>query len=168
MDFKIGNRTEQAAPAGDRDLVPPGVHAMEIKSASEGPNEYKRCDENPHGDCLKLVLATKDGGYAWVYHDIPQHLHWLGEQLAAAIGVGSSGDTVSLLPDDLAGRVLEVEISHYTAKTTGKTKATVKKYIPAAGKPQAAAKAAPQPARKVAVRSTTAGMAGVPLDDIPF
>ena len=168
MEFTIGKKLDQASPTGDRELVPAGVHLMEIKSASEGPNEYKTCDENPHGDCLKLVLATKEGGYAWVYHDIPQHLGWLGEQLAAAIGVGASGGTVSLLPEDLAGRVLEVEISHYTAKSNGKTKAIVKKYVPAAAKTPAATKATPQPAKKVAVRTTTAGMAGVPSDDIPF
>lgn len=160
MDFKINDDVQQTSGTADREIVPAGVHLMEIREASEGPNQYKACDENPNGDCLKLRLVTNAGNYQFVFDDIPQHLGWRAKQVAAACGQDVAGGVVSLSPADLVGRVVEVEISHYTAKATGKTRAVVKKYLPAkvvAGKPKAAART--QAAKVTAALGT---------DDIPF
>jgi hypothetical protein len=161
VDFKITDDVQNTTAAGDREIVPVGVHLMEIREASEGPNEYKVCDENPSGNCLKLRLVTNSGNYQFVFDDIPQHLGWRAKQLAAACGQDVASGVLSLNPDDLVGRVLEVEISHYTAKATGKTRAVVKKYMPA--KPSAASK--PKAAARTQAAKVTASLA---TDDIPF
>lgn len=155
MDFIISD--EQSQPAVmERDIVPAGVHHMVIKHAEEGPNEYKRSDENPNGMCLKLRLATTDGNYKFVFDDIPQHLGWRAKQLADAAGVLASGAKVSLQPDTLVGLELAVEVSHYTSKA-GKLSAVVKRYV-----------ASQQQAAKPAVKPKSAKVAATTTDDIPF
>ena len=160
MDFKITDDAQQTTTTADREIVPAGVHLMEIREASEGPNQYKTCDENPNGDCLKLRLVTNSGNYQFVFDDIPQHLGWRAKQLAAACGQDVASGVLSLDPADLVGRVIEVEVSHYTAKASGKTRAVVKKYLPA--KPGAASK--PKVARAPVARVTTS----LTEDAIPF
>lgn len=160
MDFKITDDVQNTTATGEREIVPVGVHLMEIREASEGPNEYKVCDENPSGNCLKLRLVPNAGSYQFVFDDIPQHLGWRAKQLAAACGQDVASGVLSLNPGDLIGRVIEVEISHYTAKASGKTRAVVKKYLPA--KPGAASK--PKAARAPVARVTTS----LTEDAIPF
>lgn len=161
MDFKITDDVQQTAQTAEREIVPAGVHLMEIREASEGPNQYKVCDENPNGDCLKLRLVTNSGNHQFVFDDIPQHVGWRAKQLAAACGQDVASGVLSLNPDDLVGRVIEVEISHYTAKASGKTRAVVKKYLPA--KQPAASK--PKAAARTQAAKVTAALA---TDDIPF
>jgi hypothetical protein len=161
MDFTISQNDQTTAGVMDREIVPAGTHLMEIKAAEEKTNQYKVCDDNPHGHVLALRLATNGGSYKFVFDDIPQHLGWRAQQLAAACGFNVAGGVVSLNPDDLIGRVVNVEISHYTSKA-GKVSAVVKKYVaapvPAANKPKA-----PQ------ARSTPAAKATAVSDDnIPF
>jgi hypothetical protein len=160
MDFTIAQNDQTTAGVIDREIVPAGTHLMEIKAAEEKTNQYKVCDENPHGHVLALRLATNGGNYRFVFDDIPQHLGWRAQQLAAACGFEVAGGVVSLNPDDLIGRVVSVEVSHYTSKA-GKVSAVVKKYLPApaAGKPK------PASARRTAVSKVTASM---PDDSIPF
>ena len=160
MEFVIQDDQSQAATM-ERDIVPAGVHQMIVKHAEEGPNEYKRSDENPTGMCLKLRLATTDGNYKFVFDDIPQHLGWRAKQLADAVGVLASGAKVSLQPDSLVGIELTVEVSHYTSKA-GKVSAVVKKYV--AAQQQAAKPAAKARPKTVAAKITAA----MPEDDVPF
>lgn len=161
MDFTISQNDQAAAGSLDREIVPAGTHLMEIKAAEEKTNEYKVCDENPHGNVLAVRLATNGGNYKFVFDDIPQHLGWRAQQLAAACGFDVASGTLSLHPDDLIGRVVNVEISHYTSKA-GKVSAVVKKYLPAtvaaANKPKAA-----QPRRSPAAKVTA-----MSDDSIPF
>lgn len=158
MEFVVQDDQSQAVTM-ERDIVPAGVHQMMIKHAEEGPNEYKRSDENPTGMCLKLRLATVDGNYKFVFDDIPQHLGWRAKQLADAVGVLAAGTKVSLQPDALVGVELTAEVSHYTSKA-GKVSAVVKRYV-AATTPKPAVKAKPK---------TVAGkiIAALPDDDVPF
>jgi hypothetical protein len=160
MDFTFTEPDPMSTTTSERDIVPVGTHQMEIKAAEEGVSEWKICDENPNGHVLKLRLATVNGNHQFVWADIPQHLGWLARQLAEACGGGVAGGTVSLNPDDLVGRVIEVEISHYTGKSSGKTRAVVKKFLPA--KPSAASK--PAAARTQAAKVT----AQLTDDSIPF
>lgn len=160
MDFTIPQEDPMSTTTAERDIVPAGVHQMEIKAAEEGTSEWKVCDENPQGNVLKLRLSTVGGNHQFVFDDIPQHLGWRARQLAEACGGGVAGGVVSLNPDDLVGRVIEVEISHYTGKSSGKTRAVVKKFLPA--KPSAASK--PAAARTQAAKVT----AQLTDDSIPF
>ena len=160
MDFTIPQEDQKTTTTAERDIVPVGTHQMEIKAAEEGTSEWKICDENPNGAVLKLRLSTVGGNHQFVFDDLPQHLGWRARQLAEACGGGVAGGVVSLNPDDLVGRVIEVEISHYTAKTSGKVRAVVKKFLPA--KPSAASK--PKAARTQAAKVT----ANLDPDHIPF
>ena len=151
-----------AAPAtNEREIVPAGRHTMTIKHAEEGPNEYKRSDENPEGMCLKLRLSDADGRYKFVFDDLPQakSLAWRARQLAAAVGVIAVGETLSLVPDELVGQAVDVEISHYTSKA-GKVSAVVKRYI----------ERRDAPAKPAAKSRTTAAKVTASLDDdvVPF
>ena len=155
MDFIVEDQQSQPAMM-ERDIVPAGVHDMVIKHAEEGPNEYKRSDENPDGQCLKLRLATSSGNHKFVFDDIPKHLGWRAKQLADAAGIQAANGRSSLNSEDLVGLAVTVEVSHYTSKA-GKVSAVVKRYV-AAQTPAAKPKAKP----KAAVVAKSGG------DDIPF
>lgn len=155
MDFVFEDSADTATI--DRDIVPAGVHQMQIRHAEEGPNQYKVTDDNPEGMCLKLRLATVTGNYKFVFDDLPQHLGWRAKQLADAIGLEPVNGRLALTPDDLVDKTLTVEISHYTSKA-GKVSAVVKRYVP--GTTGAKPKAKPRiPAARIATAVT---------DDIPF
>lgn len=159
MDFMIDDEPQtQPIETGERPLVPAGTHTLTIRSASEGPNEYKRSDENPEGLCLKLRLAT-DGNHKFIFDDLPMHLGWRAKQLAAAVGIISVDGRLTLRPDELEGQKVSVEITHYTSKA-GKVSAVVKRYLPAADKPEKTAAPRRTAAQKI--------VASLPDDDIPF
>jgi len=143
----------------EREIVPVGTHVATIKKAEEGPNQWKVNDANPDGICLKLRLSI--GQHKFVFHDLPKHLPWMAKQLADALGIVPEGNTLRVVPEDIEGREVTVEIVHYTSKSA-KVSAVVKKYVPM----QAAAKTTPQartPAAKV-----KAVLPGIGSDDIPF
>jgi len=159
MDFQY---TESDQTPADREIVPVGVHVMEIRHAEEGPNEYRKCDQNSEGNCLKLRLSC--GEYKFVFDDIPQHLGWRAKQLAAAIGTDDDSQVISLDTKNLIGQQLTVEISHYTSKA-GKISAVVKRYVPVDGKAKPAKKAeAKKPRMTTAVAMVTEDDDG----DVPF
>jgi hypothetical protein len=158
MDFTIQQDDPMTTTPAEFDIVPAGTHLMEIKSAEEKANPYKQCDENPNGDCLSLRLSAVNGRFRFVFDDIPQHLGWRAKQLAAACGNDVAGGVLSLNPNDLVGRVITVEVSHYTSKA-GKVSAVVKKYLPAQPAAASKPKAAPR---------TAAAKVAVDADHIPF
>lgn len=159
MDFVIEDEQTQPAMV-ERDIVPAGIHRMTVKHCEEGPNQYKTSDENPHGQCIKLRLATVDGQYKFVFDDIPQHLGWRAKQLAEAVGIMPVSGRLSIQPDELVGQVVNVEISHYTSKA-GKVSAVVKRYLPTSEARPAQPKAAIKPKGHKVVATG-------PSDDIPF
>jgi hypothetical protein len=142
----------------EREIAPAGRHLANIKKAEEGPNKWKTDEKtNPDGICLKLRLAI--GDYRFVFHDLPKHQPWMAKQLADALGIQPEGNTLRVVPAEIEGRDVEVEISHYTAKS-GKVSAVVKRYLPPLDKP------ASKPAAK---KNTTQKItAALPNDDIPF
>ena len=157
MDFLIEEQPTETVTQ-ERAIVPVGRHQMTIRSAKEEPNEYKRSDANREGNCLKLCLATVEGNYKFVWHDIPKDLGWIAANLADALGIKPVDGRLSLSPSDIEGQTLVVEISHYTSKA-GKTSAVVKRYVPVTAtqpKPPAI-KANPKPV-----------VDRLPGDDIPF
>ena len=161
MDFTISQNDQTTAGMMDREIVPAGTHLMEIKAAEEKTNEYKRCDENSEGHVLALRLATNGGNFRFVFDDIPQHLGWRAQQLAAACGFDVASGVLSLSPDDLVGRVVNVEISHYTSKA-GKVSAVVKRYQPAT------TPAANKPRATQVRRASAAKVTAASDDNIPF
>ena len=146
----------------ERPIVPAGVRVMTILAAEEGPNQYKVCDENPQGMCLKLRLTDANGGFKFVFDDIPSHLGWRAAQLAEAVGIRAVSGNLVLTPDELVNRDVVVEISHYTSKA-GKVSATVKKYLPP--DPSKLSKTAVATAKRTASQKITQQL---PQDDIPF
>jgi hypothetical protein len=148
----------------ERTLVPAGVHVATIKLAEEGPNEWKTSDSNPDGICLKLRLVV--GNHKFVFHDLPRHMPWMGKQLAEALGIEAEGTTLRIVPEEIQGREVTVEVAHYTSKS-GNVSAVVKKYLPATAKP--AAVAAPPAKRQTLPQKAAATFrANGGADDIPF
>lgn len=144
----------------ERTIVPVGTHTAVIKKAEEGPNQWK-VDEtsNPDGICLKLRLAV--GNHKFIFHDLPKHLPWMAKQLADALGIVPEGNTLRVVPSEIEGREVTVEVVHYTSKS-GNVSAVVKKYVPLVAKP-AAPKRQTLPQKAAATfRAATGG------DDIPF
>ena len=162
MRFDMTQDDNAPAPVetADRPLVPVGTHVLTIVHAEEGPNPYKQSDENPEGLCLKLRLGT-DGGHKFIFDDIPQHLAWRAKQFAAALAIVPAGDALDLVPDELVGQKVTVEITHYTSKA-GKVSAVVKRYVPATATPKAASKPVEKRSNLAAVQ------VAFPDDDIPF
>jgi hypothetical protein len=156
MDFVIEEQQAETMTR-EREMVPAGKHVMKIRSAKEEPNEYKRSDANPNGDCLKLCLSTVEGDYKFVWHDIPKDLGWIAANLADGLGIRAIDGKLSLSPDEIEGQILTVEISHYTSKA-GKTSAVVKRYVPATA-------AQPKPP---AIKPNPKPVERLPGDDIPF
>jgi hypothetical protein len=154
-DFNADPRTTLPQ---EREIAPAGRHLAKIAKAEEGPNQWKTHDKmNPEGICLKLRLAI--GDYRFVFHDLPRHEPWLAKQLADALGITPEGNTLRVVPDEIVGREVEVEVNHYTAKS-GKVSAVVKRYLPPLDKP-----AAKPTAKRTPTQTITAAL---PNDDIPF
>ena len=144
----------------ERTIVPVGTHTAVIKKAEEGPNQWKTDEtSNPDGICLKLRLAV--GNYKFVFHDLPKHQPWLAKQLADALGIVPEGNTLRVVPADIEGREVTVDVVHYTAKS-GNVSAVVKRYVPLDAKP-AASKRQSLPQKAAATFKAAAG-----ADDIPF
>ena len=144
----------------ERTIVPVGTHTAVIKKAEEGPNQWKTDEtSNPDGICLKLRLAI--GNYKFVFHDLPKHQPWLAKQLADALGIVPEGNTLRVVPADIEGREVTVDVVHYTAKS-GNVSAVVKRYVPLDAKP-AASKRQSLPQKAAATFKAAAGS-----DDIPF
>lgn len=134
MDFTFDeSEPATATPPKDREIVPPGVHDMEIKQAEDGKSPYRTSDANPEGHCLMLRLAK--GKCSFVFDDISKTNGARARDLATAIGVKPGKTKVSLAPADLVGCVVGVEIEHYVGKKSGKTTAIVKRYLPKVAKP---------------------------------
>lgn len=144
----------------ERTIVPVGTHTAVIKKAEEGPNQWKTDEtSNPDGICLKLRLAV--GNYKFVFHDLPKHQPWLAKQLADALGIVPEGNTLRVVPADIEGREVTVDVVHYTAKS-GNVSAVVKRYVPLDAKP-AAPKRQTLPQKAAATFKANGGS-----DDIPF
>ena len=144
----------------ERTIVPVGTHVATIKKAEEGPNQWKTDEtSNPDGICLKLRLVV--GNHKFIFHDLPKHQPWLAKQLADALGIVPEGNTLRVVPEDIEGREVTVEVTHYTAKS-GNVSAVVKKYVPLVAK-SSAPKRQTLPQKAHAAFKASAGS-----DDIPF
>jgi hypothetical protein len=131
-----------------------------IKKAEEGPNQWKVNEtSNPDGICLKLRLVV--GEHKFIFHDLPKHMPYLAKQLAEALGIEPEGNTLRVVPSEIEGREVTVEVVHYTAKS-GNVSAVVKRYVPLASQP-AAPKRQTLPQKAHAAFKSAAG-----ADDIPF
>jgi hypothetical protein len=143
----------------EREIVPVGTHNAVIKKAEERCVDWKKSDANPSGECLSLRLAV--GNFQYVFHDIPNDKHWLARQLADALGIVPENGTLRIVPSEIEGRDVTIDIKHFTNRQ-GITKADVKAYVPM----PVAAKATP-PARTPAAK-VKAVSPGIGSDDIPF
>lgn len=152
MDWMMDEMPEEPARV-ERELVPEGEHAFEIRSATEGPHKFKE------GEFLMLRLSALNGSYQFVFLDIPKGAKGarLAASLAKALGLDVDGK-ISLSPEDLQGKTVRATIWHKVADS-GRTFVNVEKF-------SADATAAEAPARKPAVKKTAAAVAAP--DDIPF
>jgi hypothetical protein len=143
----------------EREIVPVGTHIATIKRADERCVDWKKSDANPTGKCLSLRLAV--GNYQYVFHDIPNDRHWIARQLADALGIVPEDGTLRIVPSEIEGRDLTLDIKHFTNRQ-GITKADVKAYVPLATQTAAPKRQTP-PQKAAATFKAAAGS-----DDIPF
>jgi hypothetical protein len=167
---------QPAQPARTYDLVPRGTCRVEIVKAERQAVRWRATTDNPAGECIVLRLRAA-AGYAFVFVDLPDDKPWLRQHVARAVGI----DVDLCVPEELTGRQAHVEIEHLQLRD-GRTKAVVRKWLPARTPPAPPAgtatlvdaiedwrnsnpaKAAP-PAAK---RSRNAVPQCVADDDIPF
>lgn len=152
MDFRVHGQQEQTATTTERPIVPAGRRTVEIRKAEETTSKWRTSEDNPQGNVLALRMSDMNGSYKFIFDDISQTDGQRALSLMAALGRRPGGSVVSLKPADLVGQVLDVEVRHYTSKSTGKVSALVDAYIPAESN------ATPR----------TAPAEEVPADDIPF
>jgi len=150
MDWKFEDFADEAPAepqgAAERQLVPEGVHALEVVRASE------------EGADLKLALAHPDKQFGWVWANCPRDKDWgarLVSSLAKALGL-SPAQWNETTTDQLVGRTVAAEIYH-KAGNSGRVFVNVRKFA-----------AAEAPPAKPAGRTRAAKPAAAAPDDIPF
>ena len=144
----------QEMPKTERELVPEGEHAFEIRAVSEGRHKWKE------GEFLSFRLSALNGSYGFVFVDIEKSAKGarLASSLSAALG-GPAAGRLSLVPEELDGREVRARVYHRVDRN-GRTHANVGEFMPAT---VAAAKPAKAAAKKVDRPAATSAQ-----DDIPF
>jgi hypothetical protein len=144
--------TEAALPPGEREQVPEGEHAMEIKKVID-------TDER-----LEVRLAHAERRYGWVFCRLPKSADWakrIAHELRVALEIPKGGLVAAIEAGDLEGKTVIARIYHRatdrgTFVNVGGFKGAVQPPEPAAKKP-----------RGEAAKSLAAFKENV-TDDIPF
>ena len=148
--------------------LPIGQREVEIIAASVGDVEWRANTDNPRGECLRLRLS---GGheYGFVFADVPREKKWLFKALEASLVIETATDgRMGIGPaESLVGRLVRVEIGHYRTKA-GETRATVKRWLPAAPARQTRSSTQAAPARTPAAKAAAAFRVRAAADEVPF
>jgi|688.fasta_scaffold108494_3 hypothetical protein len=144
--------TEAALPPGEREQVPEGEHALEIKKVLD------------HDDKLEIRLAHAERRYGWVFCRLPKSADWakrIAHELRVALEIPKGGLVAAIEAGDLEGKTVIARIYHRatdrgTFVNVGGFKGAVQPPEPAAKKP-----------RGEAAKSLAAFKENV-TDDIPF
>jgi hypothetical protein len=144
--------TEAALPPGEREQVPEGEHAMEIKKVID-------TDER-----LEVRLAHAERRFGWVFCRLPKSADWakrIAHELRVALEIPKGGLVAAIEAGDLEGKTVIARIYHRatdrgTFVNVGGFKGAVQPPEPAAKKP-----------RGEAAKSLAAFKEAV-SDDIPF
>jgi|LakMenEpi03Aug12_release.lakeMendotaPanAssembly.Ray.scaffolds.fasta_scaffold585837_2 hypothetical protein len=121
---------EPASPARAYDLVPRGTCRVEIVKADRKAVPWRATTANPTGECIVLRLRAA-GGYSFMFVDLPDDKPWLRQHVARAVGI----EVDLCVPEELTSRQAHVEIEHVQLRD-GRTKAVVRKWLPARPTPQ--------------------------------
>lgn len=154
VDFDVfsDDEPQAAAATGDREDLPEGTHALQIKRVAQ-----------QDGDVL-LELSHEDRRYWWAKVKAKKGQGWakaLLRTLAEALDM-TADEWAAVHLDDLVGRRVRGEILHRVDKA-GRCWVNVVKFLPAEEVQEPAAKPARTPAAKVKAASPAIGS-----DDIPF
>jgi hypothetical protein len=144
--------TEAALPPGEREQVPEGEHAMEIRKVID------------HEDKLEIRLAHAERRYGWVFCRLPKSADWakrIAHELRVALEIPKGGLMAAIEAGDLESKTVIVRVYHRatdrgTFVNVGGFKAAIQPAEPAAKKP-----------RGEAAKSLAAFKENV-TDDIPF
>jgi len=143
---------EAAPPPGEREQVPEGEHAMEIKKVID------------HGDKLEIRLAHAERRYGWVFCRLPKAADWakrIAHELRVALSIPKGELMAAIEAGDLEGKTVVARVYHRatdrgTFVNVGGFKPAIQPAEPAAKKP-----------RGEAAKSLAAFKENV-TDDIPF
>jgi hypothetical protein len=144
--------TEAALPPGEREQVPEGEHAMEIRKVID------------HEDKLEIRLAHAERRYGWVFCRLPKAADWakrIAHELRVALEIPKGGLVAAIEAGDLEGKTVIARIYHRatdrgTFVNVGGFKGAVQPPEPATKKP-----------RGEAAKSLASFKEAV-SDDIPF
>jgi hypothetical protein len=143
---------EAAPPPGEREQVPEGEHAMEIKKVID------------HGDKLEIRLAHGERRYGWVFCRLPKSADWakrIAHELRVAVSIPKGELMAAIEAGDLEGKTVVARVYHRatdrgTFVNVGGFKPAIQPAEPAAKKP-----------RGEAAKSLATFKENV-TDDIPF
>ncbi len=120
---------QPAQPTRAYDLPPRGTCRVEIVKAERKAVAWRATTDNPTGQCMVLRLRA-GAAYSFLFVDLPDDRPWMRQHVARAVGI-----PVDLcVPEQLTGRQADVEIEHVELRD-GRTKAVVRKWVPASTKP---------------------------------
>jgi hypothetical protein len=123
---------EAAPPPGEREQVPEGEHAMEIRKVID------------HDDKLEIRLAHGERRYGWVFCRLPKSADWakrIANELRVSLSIPKGGLMAAIEAGDLEGKTVIARIYHRatdrgTFVNVGGFKGAVQPPEPAAKKPQ--------------------------------
>ena len=164
-DNLIGVVRDDSRPP-DRELVPEGDHAFQIKEVID------------HGDKVELRLAHDDKRFGWVFARTPKAVDWgrrILSSLRQVVGMTREEWAAGEITD-LVGRRVRARIYHKAGN--GRTFVNVAEFLPAdpvvetaTAKPQVERAVAPPSSRAPVKRTATQQVdasSRMPGDDIPF
>lgn len=142
--------------------VPDGTNVGEIKYVDWREKERAKCEDNPKG--VVLLVLVEVAGYAPVWVDVPAHYRGTIEAVCRSASIDPPDPSADWDCRALKGRTVTIETVHGIAKS-GAEYVRVEKWKPGPAPLPAAIRNAPP--RKPAATVDAAARAAAP-DDIPF
>jgi hypothetical protein len=103
VDFPPQPAEASAPPAGEREQLPEGEHAMEIKKVID------------HDDRLEVRLAHAERRYGWVFCRLPKTAEWakrIAHELRVALDIPKGGLMAAVEAGDLEGKTVVARVYH--------------------------------------------------------
>lgn len=145
-------------------VVPDGTHVGQIKFVDVREKDRAKCDANPSGTVLLLLVEVS--GYQAFFVDVPVHHRARIEAVCRSAGVEPPDPSLEWDERQLKGRTVTVETIHGIAEKTGRDYVRVERWKPGTKPLPAAVRNAPT--RSVAKKADAIVKAAGGDDDIPF
>lgn len=142
--------------------VPDGTHTAEIKYVDFRQKDRVKCDANPNGDVLLMLVAVPK--YEPFFTDVPCHLRGTIEAVCRAASVPPPVPSEDWDCRVLKGKWVAIETVHGLTQA-GRDYVRVERWKAGPEPLPAAVREAP---KRTATKKADAASPGMPDDDIPF